>query len=367
MYRTLIVDDREIFLLELMRLKVWGDISGFQIIDKVNNGRQALDLLRRSSYDLVITDIRMPIVDGLQLLHEIKKENLCSCVVLLSEHTEFHYARQGIIFGAFDYLVKPADEKRLLSLLKRANNYLNTLYENSSSTLASTSNTEENHWSYPISEETQLMHYFKAKDLSLLPLYEVTLDNLYLVMKDNVIKADIIVKKFYHNLITMVYNEYTWLPYYINIHYFEQIDFIHEGNDDSFKSFYIRKIGYLIHFIIKYEPPVTDNTIKEIISYILNHSESDLKLKVIASRFYTNNTYLSNTFSSKTGIHFNDYVTSVKMARAEYLFKYSDLKTYEVVFQLGYKDINYFSKQFKKIYGLSPTEYRSTEIFDYQI
>ncbi len=118
MYKTLIVDDRDIFLIELERLKVWGEISGFEVAGKANNGSQAIDLLKNNEYDLVLTDIRMPIIDGLQLLREIKKDNLCSCVVIISEYSEFNYARQGIVLGAFDYLVKPAAEESLLQVLQ---------------------------------------------------------------------------------------------------------------------------------------------------------------------------------------------------------------------------------------------------------
>lgn len=366
MYKTMIVDDREIFLLELKRMHVWGESSGFVIGGKANNGREALNLLREASYDLVITDIRMPIIDGLQLLHEIKNENLCPCVILLSEYSEFQYARQGIIYGAFDYLVKPAREKELVPLLKRAKKYLDTLPANKASLLTA-SDPEEDNWSYPVSEEKTLIRYFKEKDITLISLFRTTIDHIYEAMKDNLIKADLMIKKLYHNLITSVYNEFTWLPYYVHIHYFEEVDYIHEGNSDSFKSFYIRKITYLIQLIIRLDPLIHDNTVKEIITYILEHPESDLKLKVLAARFFINNTYLSNTFYTKTGIHFNDYITIIKMSRAEYLFKYSDQKIYEISYQLGYKDINYFSKQFKKIYGLSPTEYRNNEVRDYQI
>ncbi len=366
MYKTLIVDDREIFLLELKRMHVWGENSGFEISGKANNGKQALDLLHQTSYDLVITDIRMPIIDGLQLLHEIKSENLCPCVILISEYSEFQYARQGIVFGAFDYLVKPAREKELIPLLKRAKKYLDSIPPNNP-VLIPSSDTEEENWSYPVSEERMLIHYFNEKDQALVSLFGTTLDHVYEAMKDNLIKADLIIKKLYHNIITAVFHEFTWLSNFIHIRYFEEIDYIHEGNADSIKSFYVRKITYLIQFMIKLDPPVHDNTLKEIITYILEHPESDLKLKVLAGKFFINNTYLSNTFFTKTGIHFNDYITIIKMSRAEYLFKYSEQKIYEISYQLGYKDINYFSKQFKKIYGLSPTEYRNIEISDYQI
>ena len=67
----------------------------------------------------------------------------------------------------------------------------------------------------------------------------------------------------------------------------------------------------------KFHLGTSDELIKDICEYILNNSNSNLKLKAIAEKFYINNTYLSNTFANKTGIGFNEYVTSVKMARAK--------------------------------------------------
>lgn len=365
MFKTLIVDDRDIFLIELKRLKVWEEISGFTITDKANNGSQALDLLRKNTYDLVLTDIRMPIVDGLQLLREIKKENLCPCVVIISEYSEFNYARQGIVLGAFDYLVKPATEESLLELLARSENYLKAYYNHENSTVLHSDKNFE--WAYPSAEEKTIINYFKNKDVSAVQLFNVTLDNLYIALAGNIIKADIIVKKLYHNIIIALYEEFKWLNNFINIHYFEEVDFIHDGNADTFKEFYCRKIKHLTNFILKYQPVTSDENIKEICEYILNNPEADLKLKTISEKFYMNNTYLCNSFAVKTGIHFNNYITMIKMARAEYLFKNSSLKAYEIGYQIGYRDINYFMKQFKKVYGQSPTEYRNIEYCDYQI
>jgi len=365
MFKTLIVDDREIFLTELKRLKVWGETSDFEIVDKANNGKQALDLLTKNSYDLVLTDIMMPMIDGLQLLQEIKTKNLCPCVVFLSEFSEFRYARQGIILGAFDYLVKPVTEESIIELLKRAKNYLsaNPFYENGADSFTD----EKYEWAYPSAEVKALLNYITSNDLSAVDLFKITVDNLYIVLKDNIIKADIIVKKFYHSIIALVYEEYKWLNNFITTQYFDEIDFLHDGNDDNYKDFYCRKIHYLVNLIIKLHPDSSDQNIQKICEYVLNNPESDLKLKVIAENFFINNTYLSNLFFTKTGIHYNDYITLVKMTRAEYLLRTSNLKTFEIGYQIGYRDTNYFLKQFKKIYGQSATNYRNTEWSDYQI
>lgn len=363
MYKTLIVDDRDIFLIEMERLKVWGDVSGFVIAGKAGNGSQAIDLLKKTTYDLVLTDIRMPIVDGLQLLREIKKDKLCSCVVIISEYSEFNYARQGIVLGAFDYLVKPATEESMLQLLQRAKAFLKETQDQN----LTTGFDSKVDWIYPAAEEKNIIHYIKNRDFTGVQIFSTTVENLYQALPDNIIKADIIIKKLYHNIISAAYEEFKWLGNFISINFFEEVDFLHEGNSDTFKDFYIRKIKYLIKFILKYRPDTQDENIRNICEYILNNPEGDIKLKVIAEKFFINNAYLSNSFPAKTGIHFNDYVTMVKLTRAEYLFKNTNLKTYEIGFQVGYRDLNYFMKQFKKVYGLSPTEFRNTDCSDYQI
>ena len=126
MYKVMLVDDMDIVRLELKRLPVWGEETGFIIVEEARNGEEALIKLSKCHIDLVITDIKMPKVDGLELLKSIVSDNLCPCVVLLSDFSEFSYARQGIVHGAFDFLSKPADVNELSALLKRAFDYINT-------------------------------------------------------------------------------------------------------------------------------------------------------------------------------------------------------------------------------------------------
>ncbi|NOV78726.1 response regulator [Clostridium saccharobutylicum] len=75
MYKVMIVDDMEIARLQLKRLKIWGEVSGFEITDEARNGYEAIQKLQTNSVDLIITDIRMPIVDGVELLEEVMKKS----------------------------------------------------------------------------------------------------------------------------------------------------------------------------------------------------------------------------------------------------------------------------------------------------
>jgi two-component system response regulator YesN len=364
MYKVLIVDDRDIFLLELKRLKLWGKASGFEIVGQANNGKQALALLNTNSYDLVFTDIRMPIVDGIQLLREIKNKNLCPCTVIMSEYSEFNYARQGIVLGAFDYIVKPANKEKITELLKRSKKYLDAL----SNKVNDEALMDSFEWAYPtIEDEKKIIQYFKNRNELAISFFKTTMENIYTAVGENTIKSDLIVKKMYNNIIKSVYTYFKWLNKYMDIDFFKTLDCIYDGNSDTFKSYYYGKVKYLFDFIKKFFPNSSDEVIDHICDYILDNFDEDLKLKVIAEKFYINNSYLSISFSSKAGIHFNDYVTMVKMARAEYLFKTTNKKIYEIGDELGYKDINYFSKLFKKYYGKTPSEYKNAEYLDYQI
>lgn len=364
------VDDREIFLTELKRLKLWGRKSEFKIIDTALNGKQALELLYKNSYDLVLTDIRMPVIDGLQLLREIKKDKLCPCVVILSEYSEFTYARQGIIFGAFDYLVKPVTEETMTALLKRTKVFLDNSRNEKNKILNSIkSGMEDKHeWIYPIADEKKIISYLVNKEACAIKVFSMTTENIYKALSDDIIKADIITKKMYHNIIEGVYDNFDWLKDFIEIKFFETIDYIKDESSSDFIEFYCRKLTYLLNFFKKFYLETSDNLIKDICEHILINHNSDLKLKSIAEKFYINNSYLSNAFSVKTGMRFNDYVTIVKMARARYLLVNTQLKTYEIGYELGYHDINYFSKLFKRYYGENPSEYRNgLKGEDYQI
>lgn len=103
----------------------------------------------------------------------------------------------------------------------------------------------------------------------------------------------------------------------------------------------------------------SDRSLKALILYILNNPEKDLSLKTAAENVFLNYSYLSSNFSAKVGIHYNEYILNVKMARAAYLLLNTDMKIYEICATVSYQDTNYFTRQFKKIFSLSPSGYKA--------
>lgn len=123
MYKILIVEDDSAMRFVYSKMKVWAEY-GFRIADEASNGKAALELLDKNKYDLVISDIRMPFVDGIELLREIKSRGIDVHVMFISSYDEFEYARQGLVLGAFDYMLKPVTEEQLGQVLERVKDAL---------------------------------------------------------------------------------------------------------------------------------------------------------------------------------------------------------------------------------------------------
>lgn len=118
MYNVLLVEDDTALRFIYSKMKTWSD-CGFKITKEAPNGKKALEILEYKSFDLIFTDIRMPFVDGIELLRKIKEKGDETPVVFASSYDEFEYARQGLVLGAFDYLLKPVEQKKLEEVLLR--------------------------------------------------------------------------------------------------------------------------------------------------------------------------------------------------------------------------------------------------------
>ncbi|MGN1458194.1 MAG: response regulator [Acutalibacteraceae bacterium] len=129
MYRVMIVDDDMAVCYVYRNMKSW-EKHGFEIVLEANNGRQALELLEKNSVDIIFTDIRMPVMDGIDLLKTIRQRGLDIFVVLISSYKEFEYAREGLKFGAVDYVMKPLTENALDESLEFLKKYMNEKSDN---------------------------------------------------------------------------------------------------------------------------------------------------------------------------------------------------------------------------------------------
>ncbi|MCX7711707.1 MAG: response regulator [Clostridia bacterium] len=114
--KILIVDDQASVHKFMDNAIEWKSIRVTEVAHAYN-GSEALDMIRRTHPDLVLLDIKMPQMDGLQLIQELANLHIKQKVVILSAYNEFEYARQALRFGVKDYLLKPIDSKKLGSVI----------------------------------------------------------------------------------------------------------------------------------------------------------------------------------------------------------------------------------------------------------
>ncbi|MNW33046.1 putative response regulatory protein [compost metagenome] len=118
MLSVLLADDEPVILRGLSRLVDWNRF-GLQIIGEARDGNELLEAIMENNPDIVITDISMPGIDGIQVLMRLKEFNKMTKVIFISAYRDFAYAKDALTYGAVEYLIKPVDRKKLESILER--------------------------------------------------------------------------------------------------------------------------------------------------------------------------------------------------------------------------------------------------------
>jgi two-component system response regulator YesN len=122
MLKVMIVDD-EPYILQGLQLLIDWNSEGFEIDALMSNGKEALDYLADHKIDLIISDIKMPVMNGLDLLDEIVRQHLSDAkFVLLTGYDDFSYVQRAIRNNCMDYILKPVSKDDLTSLLRKVAN-----------------------------------------------------------------------------------------------------------------------------------------------------------------------------------------------------------------------------------------------------
>lgn len=118
MHKVFFIDDEPWVLSTLKHLIDW-QLHGFEICGAADNVRDAIEAIERLQPDLVISDIRMPELSGLELIEYLDENFPAIEVILISGYADFEYAKKAISFSCKGYLLKPIDEAELISVLQK--------------------------------------------------------------------------------------------------------------------------------------------------------------------------------------------------------------------------------------------------------
>lgn len=123
--RSVIIVDDEFRIGQLIRQLIHWDTLNMKCQDVLSDGETALEEILSNTPDIVLTDIRMPKIDGLDLIKATKDKGLNVCFIVVSGYKDFEYAHKALEYGIDDYLIKPVNENQLNDVLQKINNKLN--------------------------------------------------------------------------------------------------------------------------------------------------------------------------------------------------------------------------------------------------
>lgn len=244
MLKVLVVDDETVVRRGIVLGVDWAAM-GCLVVGEAANGLEGIQAVERYKPNLIITDVRMPKMDGIEMIRELRCRGCEAHAILLTAYSDFDYVRSALQLGADDYLLKPFRDQELAAAVERVRQKVQERWE-------------------------------KGNDIEL-PL----------------VKGD--------------------------------------------KSKYVLKA----------------------LEYISAHyADSGISITTIANHLGVSEGHLSHVFKKETNYTVVGYLTQYRIHMATKLLRDRNHKVYEVAELVGYKDVAYFGSTFKKLTGVSPSEYQ---------
>lgn len=354
MYKLIIVDD-EPFIREGLLCRIDWNAIGFQVAATLEDGSEVLDYLSRERVDIIITDICMLQVSGLELAAVIRKRHPGIRIVIISGHRNFEFAQEAIRCGIYEYLLKPLDYDLLCKTVERIKLELDK--EKKESLLLQSIGEAEYETALSIirsvtdstlgKDEYSWLTYVRLKPMLNEAPEEIRgaiVKQLWESMKLNLNRLDPqIAHEFNHSLMAL------------NLTKGENIS---QQISQVFKDLNDKLIARDLLFTGKGKG---DDLIAKACSYIANHLGDNLTYKEVADFVHISPRHFIRRFRAEKGETFSDYVFRVRMEGAMRLLREGQVAPEDVSLAVGYHDDKYFQQLFKKYTGCSIWTYRGSK------
>ena len=118
MLKVVVVEDEELVRKGIVLAVDWASV-GCAVVGEAANGQEGLEVIARYRPDLIVTDIKMPRLDGLEMVRQLRAQGTRAYVILLTAYSDFSYAQAAVKLGAVDYLLKPFRDGELEAVVER--------------------------------------------------------------------------------------------------------------------------------------------------------------------------------------------------------------------------------------------------------
>ena len=423
MYRVLLVDD-EYMITEGLKVLIPFEKWNMQVVATANDAETALAYIKDNPVDLVITDVNMPGMNGLQMIEQMKTSLPNAAFIILSGYQEFEYVKTALNLQVADYLVKPVDKVELAAILEKlerefdrsSNNQLELIFkeETSEDEMATYLKSFDSVWlgaaaqekglvSVPYSilgqtgylflssqnEEAFYLEEFTAPykqglqafklnlEKSLFygtvslqetnplfsyyePMYRVIIQgNIGQILDELDLLKDIVLQ----NTPEVSITKQLFIQFIMDVYHLFQ----HLKPDDM--TTIIKKIESTNTFadLLAYmKDQLSDlfaqyrmnENVANVLEVIGRDYQKDLSLKDISKELYINPVYLGQLIKRETNSTFAELLNKQRIKAAQQLLLAKNDSIEDVCYAVGYSNVGYFYKVFRKLCGKSPKAYR---------
>lgn len=361
MIRALVVEDSPIIRQSLCKSIERYDGS-IVVSGEAMNGVKALEWLEHHHADLCITDIKMPAMDGLELIDAINHRYPWMASIVVSSYDDFEYARQSIQLKALDYILKPIDEQLLHASLDNVSVILNRQREKDAAHLL----LQKLPFYHSLMD--RWVEHIKTSRVETMPTLIVdTLDRLEQWIDGRYELLHPIAKAWVRTVrdecqerllqVELSGGEEHELGFHAlpieKVRFFSRLQAV-QGLEEG--------ANRLLSAIRGLRDEQNARIIEEIKKMIRESHGRDVPLQRLAEKVALNKTYMCTLFKQETDMTIGQYMIVERMNAARELLVNSSDRVYEVANAVGYEDVDYFTMVFKKHFGLTPVEYRKRMI-----
>lgn len=392
-YKLIIVDDEYLVRKGLVCTVDW-DALNMDIVAECENGREALAAAARYKPDLIISDVRMPVMDGIELAEKLAENCYDGAIIFYSGYSDFEYVRKALEYGVSGYVLKPVENVQLI--------------EKVTETIAALEERRKKHAAFEslASGKAYIEEmYFKkleegTDDKSLrdqLSVLNITLPAEGLVVYGKSLRVqDEVFAKVYEGMMKVLENfkavGYLWEEKFVILTCLTDTDALLGCVERLLEETYEGKVfasvgvssvfgkGLMLNSAVaqakKAASPVLavggvyvgedgackdggkpKKIVEEALNLIYGHYAEKITIKWAADQLFVSESHLMHEFKEETGKTFNDCLKGYRIAKAKELLKQGNLRVSEVAAAVGFSDGRYFGQVFRENVGKTPSEY----------
>lgn len=368
-YQVLLVENEERTRVQACSYPLWRH-GFYRLAGVAVNGKDALEKMAVNRFDIVIADVTMPVMGGLELCRQIRDGGYASCVILAGPQNDFYCAREGMRLGAVDYIEKPYSEEKLTEAL---------FFAGRSRLMPE--------------EDTGIRFYRKLLETPNQADAAAIAEELCTEAKKGCLNPEAELRGRVRDILEQIWQKMEEDALWIR--FLDPVDISDRsgrfcgkrGNSGNFKASEdlsgmepcgdaeiwriesegaeIRRsaqqvIEEFLERIRRYDLASPDLLVNRIAGIVEQNAAMENIQDYLEQQLDLSRDYMGKRFRRRTGVTISDYCMRMRMEKAKGMLRGTNKKVYEISGELGYATVDYFTKLFKNYTGCTPAGYRKS-------